>query len=68
MPRYESGFFVAIFTPDPETTAATMRDAGVFVIPIPGAVRVAICSTPASEIPRLVDALAVGVRAAQAAV
>jgi len=64
-PRYEGGFFVSVFTPDADKTADTMREAGVFVVPMPGAVRVALCTTPASTIPRLVDALDVGVRAAK---
>jgi aromatic-amino-acid transaminase len=67
-PRFESGFFVSVFTPDPEVTAATMRDAGVFVIPINGAVRVGLCATPTGALPRLVDALAEGVKAATAPV
>lgn len=64
-PRYDAGFFVAVFTPDTEVTAQTMRDAGVYVTPIQGAVRVALCSTPVEVIPRLVEALESGVRAAQ---
>jgi aromatic-amino-acid transaminase len=64
MPRYDSGFFVTVFTPDAERTAARMRDLGVFVLPMPGAVRVALCSTPLSAIPRLMDALEKGVAAA----
>lgn len=65
-PRYEGGFFVTVFTPDGEVTAATMREAGVFVLPMAGAVRVALCATPVAEISRLVDALAAGVAAAEA--
>jgi hypothetical protein len=34
-----------------------MREAGVYVVPMKGAVRVALCSTPAREVPRLVSAL-----------
>ena len=64
-PRYEGGFFVSVFTPAADKTADIMREAGVFVVPMPGAVRVALCTTPASTIPRLVDALDVGVRAAK---
>lgn len=63
-PRYEGGFFVTVFTPDGARTAAHMRERGVYVVPLPGAVRVAICSTPREHIPRLVDALQGGVRAA----
>ena len=36
-PRFENGFFVSVFTPEPEVTAQKMRDLGVFVIPINGA-------------------------------
>jgi aromatic-amino-acid transaminase len=62
-PRYEGGFFVTVFAPDSERTAAHMRARGVFVVPVPGAVRVAICSTPARAIARLVEALAAGLNA-----
>ena len=57
-PRYEGGFFVAVPTEDAESCAAAMRDDGVFVIPIDRAVRVALCSTSAGDVPRLVDSLA----------
>ena len=62
-PRYDAGFFVAVFTKDQDAAAAAMREKGVYVVPIPGAVRVAICATPASAVPRLVDALKVGLAA-----
>jgi aromatic-amino-acid transaminase len=65
-PRYEGGFFVTVFAADPERAAARMRELGVFVVPIAGALRVALCSTPARDVPRLVDALAQGLRAAGA--
>lgn len=63
-PRYDCGFFIVVFTPDSERAAAAMRDEGVFVLPIPGAVRIALCHTPKKDLPRLVDALQVGVAAA----
>ncbi|HVS18344.1 MAG TPA: aminotransferase class I/II-fold pyridoxal phosphate-dependent enzyme [Planctomycetota bacterium] len=63
-PRYEGGFFVAVFTPDAERTASRMRELGVFVVPLSGAVRVALCSTPARDVPRLVEALRQGLGAA----
>jgi aromatic-amino-acid transaminase len=66
-PRYEGGFFVSVFTPDAETTAGAMREEGVFVVPLQGAVRVALCSTPARDVPRLVAALKRGVEAARSA-
>jgi hypothetical protein len=40
-----------------------MRELGVYVVPLAGAVRVALCSTPARDVPRLVDALREGVAA-----
>lgn len=64
IPRYDSGFFVAAFTRDSETTARVMREGGVYVVPLEGAVRVALCCTPASVIPRLTTVLAQGVGAA----
>ncbi len=63
-PRYEGGFFVTVFTPDARRTSQAMREQGVYVVPVDGAVRVALCATPAHEVPRLVDALAAGVQAA----
>ena len=56
-PRYEGGFFVCVFSDDPKVAAAKMREAGVFVVPIQGALRVALCSTPVDSIPRLIKAL-----------
>jgi aromatic-amino-acid transaminase len=63
-PRFDAGFFVAVFTKDQDATAAAMRERGVYTVPIPGAVRVALCSTPAGQIPRLVEALEAGLAAA----
>lgn len=65
IPRFDAGFFVAVFTPDQDRTAAAMRELGVYVIPIPGAVRVAVCSTPESTIERLTQALQTGLAAAR---
>jgi aromatic-amino-acid transaminase len=62
-PRFDAGFFVAVFTKDQDAAAAAMRERGVYTVPIPGAVRVALCSTPAAQIPRLVEALEAGVAA-----
>ncbi len=57
-PRYEGGFFVCVFAADGPEAARRARERGVFVVPLPGAVRVALCSTPESQVPRLVAALA----------
>lgn len=64
LPRYEGGFFVAVFTPDGEKTAEAMRAEGVYVVPMEGAVRVALCATPEAQVPRIVEALRIGVAAA----
>ena len=66
-PCYEGGFFVSVFTPDGEVTAAAMREVGVYVVPMEGAVRIALCATPVESIPRLVGALANGIADARAA-
>ncbi len=61
-PRYEGGFFVTVFTPEPERCAQAMQAEGVFVVPIAKAVRVALCSTPVGAVERLVGALERGTR------
>jgi len=61
-PRYEGGFFVAVFTPDAKQTAARAREKGVFVVPMDGAVRVALCATPMTDLPRLTQVLAVAIQ------
>jgi len=62
-PRYEGGFFVTVFTPDAEATAERMKSLGVYVVPMEGAVRVALCSTPLRDVPRVVEALSAGLAA-----
>lgn len=57
-PRYEGGFFVTAPCRDPELAAMRMREQGVFVVPVQGALRVALCSTPARSIERLCAAMA----------
>jgi aromatic-amino-acid transaminase len=57
-PRYEGGFFVTLFADDAAERAARMKERGVFVVPQRGALRVALCSVPARDVERLVEALA----------
>ncbi|MBL8612645.1 MAG: aminotransferase class I/II-fold pyridoxal phosphate-dependent enzyme [Myxococcales bacterium] len=57
-PRYEGGFFVTVFADDALARAQRMKDAGVFVVPSKGALRVALCSVAERDVARLVDALA----------
>jgi aromatic-amino-acid transaminase len=56
-PRYDGGFFVTMFVEDATAAAAKMKADGVFVVPIKGALRVALCSVAVPSIPRLVDSL-----------
>jgi aromatic-amino-acid transaminase len=61
-PRYEGGFFVAVFHDRAAEKAAAMREKGVFVVPLlraggAGALRVALCSVAERDVPALVDAL-----------
>ena len=64
-PRYEGGFFVSVFTPNAELMAEKMRELGVYVIPLQGAVRVALCAIRSQDIPRLVVALEEGLAASE---
>ena len=63
-PRYEGGFFVSVFTPDSAVTAEVAEARGVYVVPMAGAVRVALCAVPESDVEHLVAAVAEGVEAA----
>lgn len=66
-PRYEGGFFVSVFTPDAKRTAEVAAERGVFVVPMDGAVRLALCAVPKADVPLLVEAVRDGVRAAEGA-
>ena len=57
-PRYEGGFFVTVFDDDAMARAERMKEKAVFVVPSRNAIRVALCSVPAVDVERLVDALA----------
>ncbi len=62
-PRYEGGFFVTVFLPRAPEVAAAMRKIGVYVVPQTredgkGALRLALCAVPESDVKRLVDAVA----------
>lgn len=66
-PRYEGGFFVSVFTPDARETARVAAEEGVYVVPMDGAVRVALCAVPRADVPRLVEVVSRGVDAARSA-
>jgi aromatic-amino-acid transaminase len=56
-PRYEGGFFVTVFHDDAANQALKMREAGVFVVPLGAALRIALCSVPVRDVPRLAESL-----------
>jgi aromatic-amino-acid transaminase len=53
-PRYDGGFFVTVFAADAAGAARRMREEGVYVVPVDGAVRIGLCSVKAADVPRLV--------------
>ncbi|MEP7119739.1 MAG: aminotransferase class I/II-fold pyridoxal phosphate-dependent enzyme [Byssovorax sp.] len=57
-PRYTGGFFTTVFCDDAAGAAAKLRGEGLFVVPQPGALRVALCSVAERDIPRLVEGIA----------
>ena len=48
---------VTVFHDDAAAQAARMRDAGVFVVPLGSALRIAVCSVAVRDVPRLADSL-----------
>jgi aromatic-amino-acid transaminase len=61
-PRYDGGFFTTVFCDDVPAAHARLKAEGVFAVPLPGALRVALCSVAERDVPRLVDALGRAVR------
>ncbi len=57
-PPYAGGFFVTVSCDDPQAAAAALRDRDAFVVPVSGALRVALCSVPLRDVERLVRAIA----------
>jgi aromatic-amino-acid transaminase len=57
-PRYDGGFFTTVFADDAPAAARRMREVGVFVVPIEGALRLGLCGVKAADVPRLVEATA----------
>ena len=57
-PRYDGGFFTTIFAPDANAVARRMREEGVYVVPVDGAVRVGLCAVKKADVPRLVETAA----------
>jgi aromatic-amino-acid transaminase len=56
-PRYDGGFFTTVFCDNAQEAAAALRSRGIYVVPMKGAMRVAMCSVNESEIERIVPAV-----------
>ncbi len=56
-PRYQGGFFTTVFHEDAQGCAAKLRDRGIYVVPMRGAMRIAMCSVNNSQIDRIATAL-----------
>jgi len=54
-PRYDGGFFTTVFCADSARVAARLKEDGIFVVPVQGALRVGLCSVPERDIERLVN-------------
>ncbi len=57
-PRYRGGFFTSVYAKNAADSARTMRELGVYVVPIAGALRLGICALPEADIDRAVSTLA----------
>lgn len=66
-PRYDGGFFTTVFCDDAPGVATRLKAAGVFVVPQAGALRVALCSVPERDVPRLVPSIATAIGTSGAA-
>ena len=61
-PRYDGGFFTTVFTRDSEGAARRMRQEGVYVVPIEGALRLGLCSVARGDVDRLVASVSRAVK------
>lgn len=56
-PRYRGGFFTTVFSPDSQGAARRMREEGVYVLPIEGALRIGLCGVRTGDVPRLCESI-----------
>lgn len=57
-PRFGGGFFTTVLCERSDAVAARMKADGVFVVPVDGGLRVALCSVPERDLARLVTGIA----------
>jgi len=56
-PAYSGGFFTSVFVDNAAQVAARLRTDGVYVVPLDGALRVALSSVKSSDVARMVATL-----------
>jgi aromatic-amino-acid transaminase len=56
-PRYDGGFFVTVFADDAAAVHQKLKTRGVFTVPQPGALRVALCGVAQADVAALARAL-----------
>lgn len=61
-PRFAGGFFTTVLCDDAPSVAARLRADGIFVVPMQGGLRVALCSVPERDMSRLVSGIAAALR------
>ncbi|HVH47828.1 MAG TPA: hypothetical protein VM925_36080, partial [Labilithrix sp.] len=64
-PRYTGGFFVTVFTAEGMALARRLAASDVFVVPLRGAVRLALSAVATRDVERLVSAIALHAREAR---
>jgi isopropylmalate/homocitrate/citramalate synthase/aspartate/tyrosine/aromatic aminotransferase len=60
-PAYKGGFFTSVVVDDPQAVAHRLRVDGIYVVPMAGAVRIALSALRTSDVPQLVERLAADV-------
>ena len=56
------GFFIALKAADPSAVCASLKQQGVYVVPLPDGLRVGICGLPAAQAGRFAQAMARAVK------
>jgi aromatic-amino-acid transaminase len=56
-PPYGGGFFTAVFVNDPQHVAALLRARGIYVVPMPGSLRIALSAVRTDDVAELARAL-----------
>jgi isopropylmalate/homocitrate/citramalate synthase/aspartate/tyrosine/aromatic aminotransferase len=57
-PTYKGGFFTSVFVDDPYQVAARLRAGGTYVVPMQGALRIALSALKSQDVGRLTQQLA----------